>query len=50
MSKLNIISRGIFRDNPVLVLVLGMCPTLGTTTSAINGIGMGVATDRKSVV
>ncbi len=44
MSKLNIISRGIFRDNPVFILVLGMCPTLGTTTSAINGIGMGVAT------
>ncbi len=44
MSKLSIISRGIFKDNPVLVLVLGMCPTLGTTTSAINGIGMGVAT------
>lgn len=44
MSKLNIISRGIIKDNPVLVLVLGMCPTLGTTTSAINGLGMGVAT------
>ena len=44
MSKLNIITSGILKNNPTFVLVLGMCPTLGTTTSAINGMGMGVAT------
>ena len=44
MSKLNIITNGILKNNPIFVLVLGMCPTLGTTTSAINGMGMGVAT------
>ncbi|MBR4853442.1 MAG: electron transport complex subunit E [Alistipes sp.] len=44
MSKLNIITSGILKNNPTFVLVLGMCPTLGTTTSAINGLGMGVAT------
>ena len=35
---------GIIRENPVFVLLLGMCPTLGTTSSAINGMGMGLAT------
>ncbi|MDR3286451.1 MAG: electron transport complex subunit E [Prevotellaceae bacterium] len=45
MSKnLNILTNGILKENPVLVLLLGMCPTLGTTTSAFNGFGMGVAT------
>ncbi len=44
MSKLNLITRGIIKDNPTFVLLLGMCPTLGTTTSAINGLGMGLAT------
>lgn len=44
MSKLKLISKGIIKENPVFVLFLGMCPTLGTTTSAINGLGMGVAT------
>lgn len=44
MSKLSIFTRGIIKENPTFVLVLGMCPTLGTTTSAINGAGMGVAT------
>ena len=44
MSKLNLISRGIIKENPTFVLLLGMCPTLGTTTSAINGLGMGLAT------
>ena len=43
-SKLSLILDGIIRNNPTFVLVLGMCPTLGTTTSAINGLGMGVAT------
>jgi electron transport complex protein RnfE len=36
--------RGVIKENPVLVLLLGCCPTLGVTSSAINGIGMGVAT------
>ena len=44
MSKLRIIINGIIKDNPTFVLVLGMCPTIGTTTSAINGMGMGLAT------
>lgn len=44
MSKLGIITKGIIKENPTFVLVLGMCPTLGTTTSAINGMGMGLAT------
>ncbi len=44
MSKLSIITKGIVKENPTFVLVLGMCPTLGTTTSAINGMGMGLAT------
>ncbi len=44
MSRLALISRGVIKENPVFVLLLGMCPTLGTTTSAINGMGMGIAT------
>ena len=44
MNKLNIILSGIVKNNPTFVLVLGMCPTLGTTTSAENGMGMGLAT------
>lgn len=44
MSKLQIITKGIIKNNPTFVLVLGMCPTLGVTSSAINGMGMGVAT------
>ena len=43
MGKLNILTRGIIKENPVLVLLLGTCPTLATTTSALNGLGMGVA-------
>ncbi|MBR5056652.1 MAG: electron transport complex subunit E [Bacteroidales bacterium] len=43
-NKLGLIIDGIVKNNPTFVLVLGMCPTLGTTTSAINGLGMGVAT------
>ena len=35
---------GIVKENPTFVLLLGMCPTLGTTSSAINGMGMGLAT------
>ena len=44
MSKLQLITRGIIKENPTFVLILGMCPTLGVTSSAINGMGMGVAT------
>lgn len=44
MNKLQIILNGIVKNNPIFVLVLGMCPTLGTTTSAENGMGMGLAT------
>ena len=44
MSKLQLLTKGIIRENPTFVLLLGMCPTLGTTTSAVNGMGMGLAT------
>lgn len=44
MNKLKLILNGIVKNNPTFVLVLGMCPTLGTTTSAENGMGMGLAT------
>ncbi|MDE6070050.1 MAG: electron transport complex subunit E [Alistipes sp.] len=44
MNKLKIVLSGIVKNNPTFVLVLGMCPTLGTTTSAENGMGMGLAT------
>ena len=44
MNKLKIAISGIIKNNPTFVLVLGMCPTLGTTTSAENGMGMGLAT------
>ena len=43
-TAMNNLTRGIVRENPVLVMLLGMCPTLGVTTSAINGLGMGLAT------
>ena len=42
--RLSMVLRGVIKDNPTFVLILGMCPTLGTTTSAINGMGMGLAT------
>ncbi len=38
------LAKGLIRENPVFVLLLGMCPTLGVTSSAINGLGMGLAT------
>lgn len=44
MSNLKTLTNGIIKENPVFVLLLGMCPTLGTTSSAINGMGMGLAT------
>ena len=40
----NNLTKGFFRENPVFVLLLGCCPTLATTTSAINGLSMGLAT------
>ncbi len=44
MSKMSLITKGFIKDNPTFVLVLGMCPTLATTTSAMNGLEMGLAT------
>ena len=44
MTKLQLITKGLVKDNPTFVLLLGMCPTLATTTSAINGLSMGLAT------
>lgn len=44
MSKIQILTKGLIKENPAFVLLLGMCPTLGTTSSAMNGFGMGVAT------
>ena len=44
MSKLSLITKGFIKDNPTFSLVLGMCPTLATTTSAMNGLEMGLAT------
>jgi len=44
MSNFKILMNGIIKENPIFVLLLGMCPTLGTTSSAINGMGMGLAT------
>ncbi|MDD3322152.1 MAG: electron transport complex subunit E [Paludibacter sp.] len=43
-SKFKIITNGLIKENPTLVLILGMCPTLATTSSAENGMGMGLAT------
>lgn len=44
MTPFGLIKDGIIKNNPAFVLFLGMCPTLGTTTSAINGMSMGLAT------
>ena len=44
MNYLKVIKNGIIDENPTFVLLLGMCPTLATTTSAINGMSMGLAT------
>lgn len=44
MNQVKNFTKGFIKENPVLVLLLGMCPTLGVTTSAINGLGMGLAT------
>lgn len=44
MSKQEIFTKGLLKENPVFILLLGLCPTLGVTTSALNGLGMGLAT------
>lgn len=44
MNQLKNFTKGFIKENPILVLLLGTCPTLAVTTSAINGIGMGLAT------
>lgn len=44
MNQWKNFTKGFIKENPVFVLVLGMCPTLGVTSSAINGLGMGLAT------
>ena len=44
MSNIKILLNGLIKENPIFVLFLGMCPTLATTTSAINGLSMGLAT------
>lgn len=44
MSQLKNFTKGFLKENPILVLVLGTCPTLATTSSALNGMGMGLAT------
>ena len=44
MNQIKNLTKGFIKENPVFVLFLGLCPTLGVTTSAINGMGMGLAT------
>ncbi len=44
MNYIKILFNGIIKENPIFVLLLGMCPTLATTTSAMNGMSMGLAT------
>src|SRR5690554_7060622 len=43
-KNLKVLVNGIIKENPIFVLLLGMCPTLATTSSAINGMSMGLAT------
>ena len=44
MNNMKVLLNGIVKENPTFVLLLGMCPTLGTTSSAMNGLAMGLAT------
>ncbi|MDD3860620.1 MAG: electron transport complex subunit E [Bacteroidales bacterium] len=44
MNNFKNFTKGFLKENPVFILLLGLCPTLGVTTSAINGLGMGLAT------
>ncbi|MBC8619077.1 electron transport complex subunit E [Parabacteroides faecis] len=44
MNNMKVLMNGVIKENPTFVLLLGMCPTLGTTSSALNGMSMGLAT------
>jgi len=44
MNQIQNFTKGFIRENPILVLILGTCPTLATTSSSLNGMGMGIAT------
>jgi electron transport complex protein RnfE len=44
MNQMQNFTKGFIRENPILVLILGTCPTLATTSSSLNGMGMGIAT------
>ena len=44
MNQIQNFTKGFIKENPVFILLLGLCPTLGVTTSAVNGLGMGLAT------
>ena len=44
MNQMQNFTKGFLKENPILVLVLGTCPTLATTSSSMNGLGMGLAT------
>ena len=50
MNNFKVLANGIFRENPTFALLLGMCPTLGVTTSAINGMGKGLATSCEMIM
>jgi electron transport complex protein RnfE len=41
-SKKEILTKGFFKENPVFIIMLGLCPALGVSTQVINGLGMGV--------
>ena len=43
-SNFKVLMNGLVKENPIFILILGMCPTLATTSSAINGMSMGLAT------
>ncbi|MGB4444702.1 MAG: Rnf-Nqr domain containing protein, partial [Dysgonamonadaceae bacterium] len=43
-NNIKVLINGIIKENPIFVLLLGMCPTLATTSSALNGMSMGLAT------
>lgn len=42
-ERMQVLTKGIFKENPVFIIMLGLCPTLGVTTQVINGIGMGLS-------
>ena len=43
MSQMKELTKGIFRENPVFIIMLGMCPTLGVSTQVSNALGMGAS-------